>query len=119
MILSHYLSHNIHEVFMMPCKLPYAMLILLHLSVGLSLCFSLPGFMVNLCAVLLAFCKPLFSTHVGGPKLSLISRDYPSSPLCRLDLVNERCLASGSICEWNIHAMGKSTKHLQERSFSM
>ena len=53
--------------------------------------------MLNFCAVLLELCKPFFANHPSGEKLALISRDYPTSPLCRLDLNNETCFAGGII----------------------
>ena len=58
---------------------------------------SIAGFMINFCTVLLTFCKPFFSRFVSAPKLDLISLDYPSSPVCRLDHINVTCLASGTI----------------------
>ena len=56
------------------------------------------GFFVNFCMVMLEFCRPFFCTHPSGAKLHLIAPDYPLSPVCRLDLQNEPCLASGMIC---------------------
>jgi hypothetical protein len=55
------------------------------------------GYMVNLCAVVLELCKPFFTGSTAGPKLALISPDYPSSPLCRLDFSGEPCFAQGII----------------------
>ena len=40
------------------------------------------------------------SSHdASGQKLGLIDHAYPTSPLCRLDQVNETCLARGVISE--------------------
>ena len=63
-------------------------------SPSLPLSLSLPGYMVNLCAVVLELCKPFFTSSSSGPKLGLISLNYPSSPFCRLDLHGEPCLAN-------------------------
>ncbi len=57
------------------------------------------GWMVNLCAVLLELCRPFMSSSSSGPKLLLIQPSYPSSPVCRLQLSGETCLAGGIIGE--------------------
>ena len=49
--------------------------------------------MLNFCAVLLLLCKPFLFSHSSTSKLDLISPAYPSSPVCRLDQLNETCLA--------------------------
>lgn len=53
------------------------------------------GFMLNFCAVMLELCKPFFCSHPSADKLALISTSYPTSACCRLDLLNEPCLAQG------------------------
>ena len=61
----------------------------------------LTGFFLNFCSVLLLLCKPFMSSHdASGQKLGLIDHAYPTSPLCRLDQINETCLARGVISEW-------------------
>lgn len=58
------------------------------------------GVFLNLCSVLLLLCKPFMSSHdASGQKLGLIDHAYPTSPLCRLDQVNETCLARGVITQ--------------------
>lgn len=58
---------------------------------------TLIGYMVNFCAVMLELCKPFFTSDPSGPKLDLISTDYPTSQLCRLDLNGEPCFAQAII----------------------
>ena len=61
--------------------------------------------MLNFCAVLLELCKPFFADHPSGEKLGLISRDYPTSSLCRLDFYDEPCFAKGIINSKNCAIM--------------
>lgn len=56
------------------------------------------GFFLNFCSVLLLLCQPFIAGHdPSGEKLGLIDHTYTTSPGCRLDQINETCLAHGVI----------------------
>ena len=63
-----------------------------------------PGFMLNVCVVLLELSRPFFAAHPAADKLALIAPGYAAAPTCRLDLAGETCLAQGTLGEWAWHS---------------